>query len=135
MTMAKSETGVTQRTALSTPAKVRRPWRSAEEREQLLEEYRCSGQTVKSFCAQRALPESTFWYWRRRSEVGATKSVAAVPAETAASRFLAVPLIAAPARTQGGECEVLVGEMRVRLDGSAAQRVLDAIVARIAGAA
>ncbi len=133
--MAKSNTGVTQRTALGGPTKMRHAWRSAEEREKLLEDYGRSGQTVKLFCAQHGLPESTFWYWRRRSEVGATMGAASAPAKVPAPRFLCVPLIKTPARTRDGECEVQVGEMRVRLDGPAAQRVLDAIVARLAGAA
>ena len=47
-----------------------------------------------------------------------------------APKFLAIPMNVA-----SEAFEVQVGEMRVRLGGVAAQRVLEAIITRIAGAA
>jgi transposase-like protein len=99
--------------------------RSAAEWERLLRKQRRSGRTVEAYCAEHGLAESTFWYWRRRVEAGGTE----VAEVGAAAKFLAVP-VNAPSES----CEILAGELRVRLNGVAAQRVLDAIVARIAGA-
>jgi hypothetical protein len=48
-----------------------------------------------------------------------------------AQRFLAVPLVAPVA----GHIEIDLGTLRVRLEGAAAVRVIDAIVARIGAAA
>jgi hypothetical protein len=84
---------------------------------------RRSALTVVEFCRQQGIAKATFWYWRKRL-VSAAKLVAAAQP---VPRFLALPL-AAPAVAQ---IEVDLGTLRMRLDGAAAARVVDAIVARV----
>lgn len=121
----KSKAGVT-RQAIELKAQARSHMRhSAVEWAKLLREQRRSGLTVDVFCTERRLAKSTFWYWRRRFAVSVTQ----VAEVGTAANFLAVP-VSAPNES----FEILAGDLRVRLEGVAAQRVLDAIVARIAGA-
>lgn len=121
----KSKAGVT-RQAIELKAQARSHTRhSAVEWAKLLGEQRRSGLTVDVFCTERRLAKSTFWYWRRRVAVSATQ----VAEVGTAANFLAVA-VSAPNES----FEILAGDLRVRLEGVAAQRVLDAIVARIAGA-
>ena len=101
---------------------------SAAEWTKLLHKQRGSGLTVAAFCAKHRLANSTCWRWRRRLEVLLPDQAQAVPTPT--PKFLAIPMHA-PSEA----FEVQVGEMRVRLGGVAAQRVLEAIITRIAGAA
>ena len=96
----------------------------------LLRKQRGSGLTVEAFCARHRLANSTYWRWRRRLEVLLPDEARAVPAQIPAPKFLTIPMNAT-----GEAFEVQVGEMRVRLGGVAAQRVLEAIITRIAGAA
>ena len=103
-----------------------RPRRRAEEWATVLREQGRSGQTVEAFCAERRLARSTFWYWRRRLAV----TTAEVVGVDTTAKFLAVPVHVA---SQG--CEVLVNDMRVRLEGEGAQRVVEVIVARLAALA
>lgn len=123
----KSKAGVT-RQAIELKAQARSHTRhSAVEWAKLLREQRRSGFTVDVFCTERRLAKSTFWYWRRRVAVSVTQGEVAEVGT--AANFLAVP-VSAPNES----FEILAGDLRVRLEGVAAQRVLDAIVARIAGA-
>lgn len=103
---------------------------SVAEWTKLLRKQQGSGLTVEAFCAKHRLANSTYWRWRRRLEVLLPNEAQAVPAQIRAPKFLAIPMNAA-----GEAFEVQVGEMRVRLGGVAAQRVLEAIITRIAGAA
>ena len=81
-----------------------------------------SALTMVEFCRRRDLALATFGYWRRR--LAEPHSVS-----QASQRFLAVPLVAPTAVP----IEVEVGSLHVRLQGAAAARVVDAIVARISG--
>ena len=107
---------------------VSRTRHSTAEWTKLLRKQRGSGLTVEAFCAKHRLANSTYWRWRRRLEVLLPDQAQAVPAPT--PKFLAIPMHA-PSEA----FDVQVGEMRVRLGGVAAQRVLEAIITRIAGAA
>jgi hypothetical protein len=124
--MAKdTNAGVARAVGLNWKAR-RRARRSAAEWARILQEQRSSGQSVRAFCAQRGLPEASVWYWRRRIE-----SMARDEGQVdGGAKFLAVPVV-----VSDEALEVVVGDLRVRLGGGAGQRVLDAIVARIAGAA
>ena len=84
-------------------------------------EWERSGQTQQAFCANRGLAVSTFQWWRaklRRSEpvLGAS--------------FLPLAMNAAPSSAAVIEVE-LRSKTRLRLEGEAALRALDAVVARI----
>lgn len=86
-------------------------------------EWRGSGQTQKAFCAQRALPLSTFQWWRAKLSRG-SKARAAVS-------FVPVSV---DARSGVGDCAIEVelrSRTRLRLEGEAALRALDRLVARI----
>lgn len=83
---------------------------------------RRSSLTIVEFCRRRDVALATFGYWGRR--LAKPTAVA-----KAAQRFLAVPLVASMAEPM----EVEVGTLRVRLEGAAAARVVDAIVAQIRG--
>jgi len=87
----------------------------------LIEAQRRSELTVVEFCRRRGIAKATFWYWRKRL----------MTTEKRVPEFLVVPIMAATP-----ECiEVGVGTMRVRLEGAAAARVVDAIVNRVASGA
>ena len=82
-----------------------------------------SGQSQREFCAARRLALSSFQWWRRRLRDGG----AAEPA----TGFLPIALGAEQA-TVGAVIEVeLRSRTRVRLEGEAALRALDRVVARI----
>jgi len=101
-------------------AKRRRPGRARHTATQwatIIAAQRQSTLTLVEFCRRRQIALATFRYWRKR--------LALLP--TAAQRFLAVPLVAPVAEA----IEVDLGTLRVRVEGAAAARVIDAIVARI----
>ena len=82
-----------------------------------------SGQSQRAFCAKRDLALSTFQWWRgklRRSE----------GRPLTAAQFLPLALNAAPNAAAVIEVE-LRSKTRVRLEGEAALRALDSVVARI----
>ena len=126
----KSKANVTSRSITTIRKGGSRTRHSTAEWTKLLRKQRGSGLTVEAFCAKHRLANSTYWRWRRRLEVLLPDEARAVPAQIPAPKFLAIPMNAT-----SEAFEVQVGEMRVRLGGVAAQRVLEAIVARIAGAA
>ena len=84
-----------------------------------------SGQSQRAFCASRTLALSTFQWWRRKLRRSADRQ--ATPA------FLALDL---SARTGTGAGLAVIdielrSRTRVRLEGEAALRAVDAVVARI----
>lgn len=95
---------------------------SAAQWAKLIEAQRHSPLTVVEFCRRRGIAKATFWYWRKRLAMAAK-----VPGTAPAQRFLEVPIVSPVAQP----IEVNVGAVRVRLDGAAAARVVDAIVAAI----
>ena len=86
----------------------------------IIEAQRQSNRTVVEFCRRRRIAKATFWYWRKRL-------VRAANPERGAQRFLAVPIVAPAA----AHIEVELGTLRLRLEGLAAARVIEAIVGRI----
>lgn len=92
----------------------------------LIEAQRHSAYTVAEFCRRRRIAKATFWYWRKRL---ATATAAARPvSEEGGANFLAVPIVVPSAES----IEVTAGTLRVRLEGTAAARIVDAIVGTIA---
>jgi hypothetical protein len=90
----------------------------------IIEAQRASGLSIEAFCIANDISRSGFWRWSK--ELGGTEGTGAVnPIEP---RFLPIPIKAVP--SCGLELEL--GAMRMRLDGSAMERVIDAIVKRIA---
>ena len=79
--------------------------------------------TVVEFCRRRRIAKATFWYWRKRLASIEKQERVAKPAQ----RFLAVPIVAPAA----AHIEVELGGLRLRLEGVAATRVIEAIVNRI----
>ena len=94
--------------------------RNAARWAKIIEAQRQSDRTVVEFCRRRRIAKATFWYWRNRLARAANP-------ERGAQRFLAVPIVA-PATTH---IEVELGTLRLRLEGLAAARVIEAIVGRI----
>ena len=109
--------------------KVSRPRRGEAEWKRTVVAQQQSGLSVVEFCRQRRMAESTFRYWSWRLARDAKAAVVTLPGP----RFLAVPLTAAAAEEIAAPIEVELGTLRVRLDGAAAARVVDAIVARLSG--
>ena len=85
---------------------------------------RRSGLPVAEFCRRRGLAKATFWYWRKRLQLVLAQPAVVTPP---AQRFLALPLVPPVAE----HVEVDFGALRVRLEGTAATRVVDAIIARL----
>ena len=90
---------------------------------QIIEAQRQSLLTVVEFCRRRGIAKATFWYWRKRLVMAKKQELIVNPAQ----RFLAVPIVA-PA---GAHIEMELGPLRMRFEGMAAARVIDAIVGRI----
>lgn len=101
--------------------------RNAAQWARVIEAQRQSALTVVEFCRRRGIAKSTFGYWSKR--LVTTKRHA--PAVTLVPEFLAVPIVASGA----ARIEVDLGTMRMRLEGGAAARVVDALVARVASGA
>jgi len=86
-------------------------------------EWRGSGQTQKAFCSQRGVPLSTFQWWRAKLSRG--------PKTKAAVSFVPVSV---DAGSGVRDCAIEVelrSRTRLRLEGEAALRALDRVVARI----
>jgi transposase-like protein len=96
--------------------------RGASEWLAIIAAQRASHLRVDEFCRRQGIARATFWYWRKRVRSSSDKSNS--KAETT---FLPVPIIASA--PEG--IEVDMGTVRLRLAGSAAARVVDAIIARI----
>ncbi len=94
--------------------------RNAAQWARIIEAQRQSPLTVVDFCRRRRIAKATFWYWRKRL-------VRAANPERSGQRFLAVPIVAPAA----AHIEVELGTLRLRLEGMAAARVIEAIVGRI----
>lgn len=116
---AKTVPGVKQ-VAESTRRRPRRTRHTPTQWAQIIAAQRQSTLTLVEFCRRRQIALATFRHWRRRL---ALPTAVAQPAQ----RFLAVPLVA----PLTGHIEVELGTLRVRLEGAAATRVIDAIIARI----
>jgi transposase-like protein len=101
--------------------------RTAAQWVRIIEAQRQSGLTVVEFCRQQGIAKATFWYWRKRLLATHKHYPMAKPAP----KFLPVPLVTPLTE----RIEVELGTMRVQLQGSQAARVVDAIVARVVGAA
>jgi hypothetical protein len=84
----------------------------------LISQQRASGETVDAFCAARGIPRSSFSKWRNRLE------------STSATQFLPVAVRSANSATAG--LSEQLGPVPVRLSPAAANRLLDAIIARLA---
>ena len=97
--------------------------RNAAQWVKIIEAQRQSDRTVVEFCRRRGIAKATFWYWRKRLVVAKKQELIVNPAQ----RFLAVPIVA-PA---GAHIEVELGPLRLRFEGMAAARVIEAIVGRI----
>ena len=89
----------------------------------IIEVQRRSDLTVVEFCRRRGIAKATFWYWRKRLVTAKKQGLIVNPAQ----RFLAVPIVAPAA----AHIEVELGTLRLRLEGLAAARVIEAIVGRI----
>jgi hypothetical protein len=112
------------RTAESDARRRQRARHTAAEWTKIIAAQRRSELTIMEFCRRRDIALATFGYWRRRL---VQPAAVAPPVQ----RFLAVPLVAPVA----APIEVDLGTLRVRLEGGAAARVIDAIIARIGGEA
>ena len=110
------------RTAEVAERRRRRCRHTAAEWAKIITTQRGSKLTIVAYCRRHDIALATFGYWRRRL-------AQAVAIAQPAQRFLAVPLVAPVAAA----IEVDLGTLRVRLEGAAAVRVVDAIVARISG--
>jgi len=87
----------------------------------LISQQRASGETVDAFCAARGIPRSSFSKWRNRLE----------SAPTSTAQFLPVAVSSAAAGAVG-LAEAQPGPAQMRLSRAAANKLLDAIIARLA---
>jgi len=80
-----------------------------------------SGQSQREFCAKRGVALSSFQWWR--AKLRRAEAAQAMP-------FVPLALSATPAAAAAIEVE-LRSKTRLRLEGEAALRALDSVVARI----
>jgi len=89
-----------------------------------------SGQTIAAFCGERRIPRSSFYKWQQTFRASPTKG----RARAAAKQFLPVPIrTATKPASDSGAVELQLGSVRVQLAGAAASRVVEAILAHLAG--
>ena len=112
-----------ERTARRNGPKRQGARRDATQWAKIIEGQRQSSLTVVEFCRRRGIAKATFWYWRKRLVTAKKQELIVNPVQ----RFLAVPIVA-PAVAH---VEVELGTLRMRLEGMAAARVIEAIVGRI----
>ena len=89
----------------------------------IFEAQRTSGMTAEGFCKANHISRSAYWKWRK--QFGTSNSAATATA--IAPTFIPIPITVTPTPT----IELELGALRIRCDGTAAQRVMDAIVQRI----
>lgn len=89
----------------------------------IFEAQRASGLSVDAFCSANNISRSAYWKWSK--QLGATKK--AVAAKTSAPTFIPIPIAATPTC----KLELDLGTLRIRFDGIAPDRVIDAIIQRI----
>ena len=97
--------------------------RDATQWAKIIAAQRQSSLTVVEFCRRRGIAKATFWYWRKRLATAKKEELVVNPTQ----RFLAVPIVAPAA----AHIEVELGPLRLRLEGMAAARIIEAIVGRI----
>lgn len=97
---------------------------TAQQWARLIATQRRCAYTVAEFCRRRRIAKATFWYWRKRLAT----AVLTPAAGKSPANFLAVPIVGSGAEP----IEVNAGTLRVRLEGTAAARVVEAIVDAIA---
>ena len=88
-----------------------------------LDDWARSGRTQRAFCAERGLALSSFRWWRTRLRRpdGARTSVPFLPIAVGADQSASGPVIEVELRSR----------TRLRLEGEAALRAVDRLVARI----
>ena len=123
-----SDEKLNQASGASTPKKPGKVMRSEKQWRAIIEGQRESGLTIEQYCTANAISRSGFWKWRK--QLGSVK--APEFHRFADPSFLAIPI---KTETSRGSLELDIGAMRVRLDGFAAERVIDALVERIAAQA
>lgn len=97
--------------------------RAASEWKTIVASQRQSQLSVDEFCRREGIAKSTFWYWRKRLQ-----AMSVVERHgSAVTEFLAIPI----AGSASALVELDLPGMRIRLEGSAATRVVEAIVARM----
>jgi hypothetical protein len=90
--------------------------------EKRIDAWEHSGQSQRVFCAKRGLALSTFQWWRAKLRQG----------KVASSSAPFLPLALATAPSGGASIEVeLRSKTRLRLEGEAALRSLDSLLAKI----
>jgi len=97
---------------------------------ELIAAQRSSRQTIAAFCSERRIPRSSFYKWQQKFRASPTKG----RAKAAAKQFLPVPIRTATTQASAsGAVELQLGAVRVQLAGAAASRVVEAILAHLAG--
>jgi hypothetical protein len=94
----------------------------------VLREWRASGRSVRGFCAWRKIPESQFWWWRRRL-AGAGEALAVKPEPA----FLPVTIISPPTSASTAIDVRLPSGHRLRVRGGCDSRLLAEVVAVLEG--
>lgn len=90
-----------------------------------------SGLTVREFCRRRGVPESAFYFWRRRLRDQGDRHTAGAPGE--AAEFVAVDLLDEDSASVAGRIEIeLPGGRRVLLTPPVDRQSLADVVAVLA---
>jgi transposase-like protein len=98
--------------------------RSAQEWSALVAAFAASGKSMEAFCGEHGLALSSCRRWHKRLRSDTTNE----PRKTMAT-FLPIPL----ADSRPGAVEVQVGDVVVRIEGGHADRLINALVARLGG--
>jgi hypothetical protein len=94
---------------------------------QVLRQWRASGLNVRDFCARREIPESQFWWWRRR--LGDPAESASVKVEPA---FVPVTLVEPAAASAAIDIRLASGH-RLRVRAGCDRQLLAEVVALLEG--
>jgi hypothetical protein len=94
----------------------------------ILQSWRASGLSVRGFCGRRKIPESQFWWWKRRlAERVEAASVKAGP------DFVPVMIVEPPSPTSAAIDIRLTSGHRLRVRAGCDRRLLAEVVALLEG--
>lgn len=106
------------------PRKQTKVRRSEKQWMAIFEARRKSGLSVERFCSANNIGPSAYWKWSKL--LGSDKNAATT--KVIEPTFIPIPIRVAPSSS----LELELGAMRLRFDGPATERVIDAIIKRIA---
>jgi hypothetical protein len=111
----------TRRSAVYGPTALERRWA------EILKDWRRAGKTVREFCRQRGLRDSTFWFWKREIPDRGRRRRAKAYSQSSPVKFVPVRVVEKAGAPL--PLEVMAGRRAVRIAGDFDPAVLRKLLA------